>query len=124
MTTTENRSRFLATTDDVLRPARRTAPTGEQIFHCVCRPNCGGFCPHDVYVRDGYVVKSRFAEQPNPEYNRICLRGLSNLQRLHNPDRIKYPMMRVGERGENKWRRISWDEAITRITDQWKPSFS
>lgn len=120
MTTTENRSRFLATTDDVLRPARRTAPTGEQIFHCVCRPNCGGFCPHDVYVRDGYVVKSRFAEQPNPEYNRICLRGLSNLQRLHNPDRIKYPMMRVGERGENKWRRISWDEAITRITDQWK----
>lgn len=92
----------------------------EQVFRCVCRPNCGGFCPHEVTVRDGRVVKSTFAPLPDQDYNRICLRGLSNLQRMHNPDRIKYPMVRVGERGENKWRRISWEEAIKMIATNWK----
>lgn len=119
MTTTSNKPSFLSEDDGVLRQSTQAA-SGEQIFRCVCRPNCGGFCPHEVHVRDGRVVKSTFAPLPDTDYNRICLRGLTNLQRLHNPDRIKYPMLRVGERGENRWRRISWDEAIKLITDNWK----
>ena len=35
-------------------------------------------------------------------------------------DRLKYPMKRAGKRGEGKWERITWDEAITTITDKWK----
>lgn len=120
MTTTSQRRFITDDTPQTLRPSKQHVAEGEQVFRCVCRPNCGGFCPHEVTVRDGHVVKSTFAPLPDPVFNRICLRGLTNLQRLHNPDRIKYPMMRVGERGENRWRRISWEEAITRITDNWR----
>ena len=96
--------------------------TGEETTaRCVCRPNCGGFCAHEVTIRDGNVVKSTFAPyEETPEYNRICLRGISNVQRMYNADRIKYPMRRVGERGADKWERISWDDAIAEITDKWK----
>ncbi len=96
------------------------AAAQETVFHCTCRPDCFGYCRHTVHVRDGRVVKISLGPMPDPQYNRICMRGLSHVQRIYDPDRIKYPMKRAGERGENKWERISWDEAITAITDQWK----
>lgn len=92
----------------------------EQIYHGVCKPNCFAACGVNVHVRDGKIVKTSPADFPDKKYNRICLRGLSHVQRTYNPDRIKYPMKRVGERGEDKWERITWDEAITTITDKWK----
>ena len=103
-----------------ISPQGNPAATEEQIFHCGCRPDCFGYCRHTVHVRNGRVVKTSLGPLPDPRYNRICMRGLSHVQRIYDPDRIKYPMKRAGERGENKWERISWDEAITTITDQWK----
>lgn len=90
------------------------APTidTEQIYQCVCRPNCQGYCRMNVHVRDGRIVKTSLAEFVDPNYNRICLRGLTHLQRVCNPNRVKYPLKRTGERGANEWERISWDEAI------------
>ena len=43
---------------------------------------------------------------------RACLRGRSYRQRLYSPERLLYPMGRVGRRGEGKFKRISWDEAL------------
>lgn len=43
---------------------------------------------------------------------RMCAKGLAGIQALYHPNRNKYPMMRVGKRGANKWRRISWDKAL------------
>jgi molybdopterin-containing oxidoreductase family molybdopterin binding subunit len=103
-----------------INPEKSLAAADEQVFRSVCRPNCFGYCPLNVHVRDGKVVKTSMAQYVDPKFNRICLRGLSHVQRIYNPDRIKYPMKRAGERGEDKWERISWDEAITTITDQWK----
>jgi len=57
---------------------------------------------------------------PDSRYNRVCLRGLSHVQRIYDPDRLKYPMKRIGERGEGKWERISWDEAIDLICTRFK----
>lgn len=94
--------------------------SNEQTFECVCRPNCHAYCRHKVTVRDGLVVKSERASFPDERYDRICLRGITSLERIYDPDRIKYPMRRVGERGADQWERISWEEAIDEITTKWK----
>lgn len=46
---------------------------------------------------------------------RACLRGRSYRNRLYSPERLLYPMMRVGERGEGKFKRVSWDEALDHV---------
>ncbi|KDX39500.1 molybdopterin oxidoreductase family protein [Escherichia coli 2-156-04_S4_C2] len=51
---------------------------------------------------------------------RPCLRGRSSRWRVYSPDRIKYPMKRVGKRGEGKFKRISWDEATAFIAAELK----
>ena len=50
---------------------------------------------------------------------RACLRGRSMRRRVYNPDRLKYPMKRVGRAGEGKFERISWEEAYDIIRDQY-----
>ena len=70
--------------------------------------NCGVL----AHVRNGRVVKL----EGNPEYpmskGALCAKALSGVSALYHPNRNKYPLLRVGKRGENKWRRISWNEAI------------
>ncbi len=72
-------------------------------------------------VADGKVLKL----QGNPHHpltkGQLCARGNAGTQLLYDPDRLKYPMLRTGARGEGKFKRISWDEALdllaTRLTE-------
>ena len=98
--------------------AAETGPGGDQVFNVVCAPNCWMGCRLKAYVRDGKLVKTGMNPMPEERYNRVCLRGLSHVQRVYDPDRFKYPMRRVGARGEGKWERISWDEAISTIASE------
>ena len=90
--------------------------------HCVdCYP---GSCPMKVYVRDGVVVREEQAgpfgtiEPGVPDFNPMgCQKGASWSRSLYGPDRLQYPIKRAGERGEGKWNRVSWDEALTDIAD-------
>ncbi len=91
----------------------------ETIYAGVCRGNCAGGCFLDIHVRDGKVVGTSARDLPDKEYNRICVKGLTHIQRIYHPERLKYPMKRAGERGEGKWQRISWDEAISTIAEKW-----
>lgn len=101
-----------------LQPAQAKPEVKENIVRSICSPNCWQTCNHLVTVRAGKVVKSAPAPMPEQDYNRICLRGLTHLQRIYHPDRIKYPMKRVGERGEGKWEKISWEEAFSTIAEK------
>ncbi len=86
--------------------------------------NCTGACPHFVYTKGGVVLR----EEPSkdmptfegiPEYNpRGCLKGACATDYMYGPHRIKYPLIRTGERGEGKWRRASWNEALDMIADK------
>ncbi|MCG6862355.1 MAG: molybdopterin-dependent oxidoreductase [Chromatiaceae bacterium] len=92
-----------------------------------CAHNCGSrhlLVAHkkgDVIVRlstdDGrYQQGGHFAKDTEEEPQlRACLRGRSYLQRLYSAERLLYPMMRVGERGEGRFKRVSWDEALNLI---------
>lgn len=96
---------------------------GEEIFSCTCRGNCFGQCKINVHVRDGKIIKTSrrpYNSWPSGDWDRICLRGLSHPYNVYSPNRIQYPMKRIGERGAGEWERISWDQAIQEITDEWK----
>lgn len=93
----------------------------EQLFSTPCRSNCFQGCRLNAHVRDGKVVRMSPAAQGAPEqdpdglYTGCCLKGLSIPNRTYSNKRIKYPMRRAGERGEGKWERITWDEAVQEI---------
>ncbi len=63
------------------------------------------------YQKDGHVGKDTEAE---PQL-RACLRGRSYRQRIYSAERLLFPMKRVGKRGEGKFKRVSWDEALDDI---------
>jgi anaerobic selenocysteine-containing dehydrogenase len=50
----------------------------------------------------------------------MCAKGLAFYQLVYHPDRVKYPLKRVGKKGEGKWQRISWDEAFETIVNKLK----
>lgn len=97
------------------------AATGaeEQIYSGCCRPNCEQACHLNIHVREGKIVRTSMAPMPDECYNRICIKGLSHVQRLYGEDRLKYPMRRTGDRGSGEFERISWEEAIELIADKW-----
>ena len=79
---------------------------------------CVGRCGVLAHVQNGRVVKLEGDLDHVYSKGNICAKGLSFIQALYNPNRIKYPLKRVGERGSNQWERISWEQAIDEITDQ------
>jgi anaerobic selenocysteine-containing dehydrogenase len=90
---------------------------GEQILKTTCYL-CHGGCILLAHVKDGKLVKME--GDPDGPHNRgaICEKGLSAVQYVYSPYRLKYPMKRVGERGEGNWKRISWDEALDTVAEK------
>jgi len=76
---------------------------------------CVNKCAAIATVKNGIVTKL----DPNPYFpksrNMLCARGDAGIHALYDPDRLKYPLIRVGERGDGKYRRATWDEAYTFI---------
>jgi len=94
----------------------------ETIVRTTDTPNCTGACGFNVYVRNGIVSRVEASDDyPDPSYGpRGCLKGATYYKRMYSPDRVKYPLMRVGERGEGRWRRATWDEALDHIASEMK----
>lgn len=91
---------------------------------CACVINCGQRCPVKCYTKNGQVIRIETDNSedsvPSPRQLRACQRGRSMRERIYSEDRLKFPMKRVGERGDGKFERISWDEAIKTIASEWK----
>lgn len=96
------------------------ADPNTKVYSGTCRSNCHNGCFLNVYVRDGKIVKTSMRDMPDTEYNRVCLRGLTHVDRVYSPTRLKTPLRRVGERGSGQFEEISWDEAINEVASKWK----
>jgi len=95
--------------------------TNTKLIRTVCPAHCGiDACGILAHVKGDRVVKVEPAEFPDPKLRRICLRGLSSLDITYHPERLRYPMRRVGKRGEGKFERISWDRALDVIAHKFK----
>ncbi|MDU7590104.1 MAG: chlorate reductase subunit alpha, partial [Acidovorax sp.] len=85
---------------------------------------CVAGCAWNVFVKNGIPMReeqiSKYPQLPGiPDMNpRGCQKGAVYCSWSKQPDHIKWPLKRVGERGERKWKRISWDEALTEIADK------
>lgn len=79
---------------------------------------CHGGCGILVHIVDGKAVK--LEGDPNCPNNQgwLCPKGKAGLDFLYHPDRLQYPLKRTGNRGEGKWERISWDQALDEIADR------
>ena len=88
----------------------------QQEFFTFCHV-CPGHCSVKAIVEDGKVVDI-IPDKESGLPNELCpvKKGRFLIPEvLHHPDRLKYPQKRVGARGEGKWERISWDEALDTI---------
>ncbi|KAA0264769.1 dimethylsulfoxide reductase subunit A [Hafnia alvei] len=97
-----------------------SANTNEKVIWSACTVNCGSRCPLRMHVVDGEIKYVETDNTGDDKYEglhqvRACLRGRSMRRRVYNADRLKYPMKRVGARGEGKFKRISWEEAFDTI---------
>ncbi|MCK4274494.1 MAG: molybdopterin-dependent oxidoreductase [Dehalococcoidales bacterium] len=83
---------------------------------------CGshGGCGCEIYVQDGKVVRVEGDKNHPFNMGRLCPKGLAIPQYMYHPDRVTHPLKRVGERGEGKWQRITWDEALDTIEKKFK----
>jgi anaerobic dimethyl sulfoxide reductase subunit A len=91
----------------------------EQAYYIGTDMNCGGACLLKVYVKDGVITRMETDDGDEPQL-RNCLRCRAYRQRVYAPDRILHPLKRVGERGEGKFERISWDEALETVAGEYK----
>ncbi len=70
------------------------------------------------HVQDGKIVKITGDPENPVTHGSTCPKGRNFAEYAHHPDRLKYPMKRVGERGEGRWERISWDQALDEIAEK------
>jgi anaerobic selenocysteine-containing dehydrogenase len=79
--------------------------------------NCEAACGLLGFVEKDTLRIRRF--EGNPEHpgsrGRNCAKGPATLNQVTDPERIRYPLKRVGKRGEGKWQRVSWDEVLDDI---------
>ncbi|MDK9364483.1 selenate/tellurate reductase subunit YnfE [Lelliottia wanjuensis] len=99
-------------------------PAADKVVWGACSVNCGSRCALRLHVKDDEVYWVETDNTGEDIYGnhqvRACLRGRSIRRRINHPDRLNYPMKRVGKRGEGKFERISWDEALDTITKSLK----
>jgi anaerobic selenocysteine-containing dehydrogenase len=78
-------------------------------------PGCHGGCGVFMHIKDGKLIKME--GNPDHPYNngRLCPRALTINEFIYHPDRLRSPLKRIGKRGENKWEKISWEEAYDLI---------
>jgi anaerobic selenocysteine-containing dehydrogenase len=92
----------------------RTMDSAETIVKSTCRSGHGG-CGVLVHLKEGKVTKVEGDRTRPTSEGFICPKGRASVELLYHPDRLKYPLKRAGTKGENKWQRISWDEALDTI---------
>ena len=79
----------------------------------MCFWRCGGI----AHVRDGKLWKFEGNPLDPQSHGRLCPRGTGAVGAHYDPDRLRQPLIRVGERGKEQWKAVTWDEALTLIAD-------
>jgi anaerobic selenocysteine-containing dehydrogenase len=93
---------------------------GMKVVRSIARtpPGCHEGCGVLLYVKDGKLVKVEGDPDVQSSQGRLCPRCVALPQVVYHPDRLLYPLKRIGNRGDNRWERITWSEAYDTITQK------
>jgi anaerobic selenocysteine-containing dehydrogenase len=83
-----------------------------------CHHDCPDSCGWEVTVDDGTAVKLRGNSEHPFSQGELCPKVNRFLDRVYSPDRVLYPMRRVGPKGSGEFARISWDDALAEIAER------
>ena len=87
-----------------------TVPT----FCEMCFWRCGGI----AHLRDGKLWKFEGNPLDPQSHGRLCPRGTGAVGAHYDPDRLRQPLLRVGERGKEQWKAVTWDEALNFVAER------
>ncbi|HEY5897731.1 MAG TPA: molybdopterin oxidoreductase family protein [Burkholderiales bacterium] len=89
-----------------------------EVVRVACPHDCPDTCAMLVTVEDGVATKIQGdAEMPFTE-GTLCTKVSYYLERTYSPDRLRYPLRRVGKKGEGRFARVGWDEALDEIASR------
>src|SRR5438128_2030233 len=90
------------------------------VVKTACPHDCPDACSMLAYIEEGRLL--RVAGNPENPFTRgnLCRKVAHYEERVYSPDRVHYPMRRVGRKGDGEFERIGWDEAIAEIAAKWK----
>ena len=75
--------------------------------------DCGGRCPIKLHVKDNIIIRVEGDDHSNPDTQlRTCLRCRAYRKYVHHPERLMHPLRRVGKKGDGRFEKISWDDAL------------
>jgi len=106
------------TLDEAMAAAGKAGETVVPTFCAMCGPaaNCAVY----AFVKDGRFTKVAGMKESPVNAGAVCPKGQAAPQWVYSPERLKYPLKRVGSKGEGKFQRITWDEAIGIIAETLK----
>ncbi len=88
-----------------------------QLRHSVCALDCPDACGLLVHIEDGRATNLRGDPDHPVTRGFLCGKVAQYLEREYSPDRLLYPQKRTGAKGQGRFTRISWDEALDTIAD-------
>lgn len=92
--------------------------TEKRIVRTACTHDCPDSCAMLVEVEDGRATRVSGNPDHPPTQGYLCTKVARYLERVYNPNRLLYPMRRAGLKGEGRFERITWDEALDTIADR------
>jgi anaerobic selenocysteine-containing dehydrogenase len=98
-----------------------TTPSAVTLIKGACPHDCPDTCALDVHVRDGIAVKVTGSGKHAPTAGVLCTKVARYTERTYHPDRLLHPMRRIGKKGEGRFERIGWTEAISIIASRLQP---
>src|SRR3977135_1424116 len=92
----------------------------EQVVRVACPHDCPDTCAMLVTVKDGVATKIQGDPAMPFTDGSLCTKVSHYLERTYAPDRLLYPQKRIGKKGEGRFKRITWDEALDEIAARLK----
>jgi anaerobic selenocysteine-containing dehydrogenase len=99
----------------MMRPSEDFPAT---IVKGACPHDCPDTCALEVHVKDGVALKVTGSAEHGPTAGVLCTKVARYTERTYHPDRLLYPLRRIGKKGEGRFERITWQEAITTIAER------